>query len=209
MKGAFNANPPKPRYNSTWDVSIVLRKLREWSPSDKLSLPLLTKKTLMLMLLCTGSRVQQVFSIKTISLIVEKGARVFSLDKLQKTDKLGHIKGVAKYVGYPVDRRLCVVRYIDAYLKATEKVRSTYDKFFLTFGGKTIKEASIDTIRRWVLDVLREAGINTNLYKAHSTRGAACSTAAGKGVPVDVILAAGGWASESTFSKLVSPSPNH
>jgi len=38
------------------------------------------------------------------------------------------------------------------------------------------------TIARWLRTCLQEAGIDTNTFKAHSVRGAACSTAAWSGV---------------------------
>ena len=48
-----------------------------------------------------------------------------------------------------------------------------------------------------------KAGIDTSVYKAHSTthRAAATSAAKGKQVPIDTILSAAGWSSESTFAR--------
>ena len=40
MKGAFNLKPAVPRYNFTWDVSILLEYLRKLSPLENLSLKL-------------------------------------------------------------------------------------------------------------------------------------------------------------------------
>ena len=47
---------------------------------------------------------------------------------------------------------------------------------------------------------MAQSGVDTNRFKAHITRGE--STSAAKGlVPIDVILAHGGWTSQSTFAK--------
>jgi hypothetical protein len=48
---------------------------------------------------------------------------------------------------------------------------------------------------------LKETGINTAIFSAHSVRGAASSKAAAAGVPIQSILNQGHWASESTFAK--------
>ena len=53
---------------------------------------------------------------------------------------------------------------------------------------------------RWIRTVLLAAGINSQ-YTSHSTRSAATSTAADNGVPIEDILAAADWSSETTFEK--------
>ena len=45
------------------------------------------------------------------------------------------------------------------------------------------------------------AGVDSNIFSAHSTRGAASSKAAAVGVPIDSILATANWSRSSTFSK--------
>ncbi|VEN48392.1 unnamed protein product, partial [Callosobruchus maculatus] len=44
LKGMYNSNPPKPKYDYTWDPHPVLTKMAEWYPFDKLSLKQLTFK---------------------------------------------------------------------------------------------------------------------------------------------------------------------
>ena len=48
---------------------------------------------------------------------------------------------------------------------------------------------------------MEEAGIDISIFKAHSVRGAACSTAAGAGVTTKDILDAADWSSERTFQR--------
>ncbi|MES9906569.1 MAG: hypothetical protein ABW168_28295, partial [Sedimenticola sp.] len=64
MKGLYVCNPPKPRYTSTWDVSKVLLQLVKWSPSENLSLKLLTYKLVSLIALSTAARAQTLFKLK-------------------------------------------------------------------------------------------------------------------------------------------------
>jgi hypothetical protein len=53
----------------------------------------------------------------------------------------------------------------------------------------------------WIRSSLKAAGVDTTVFKAHSTRGAAASKALASGLSLDSILKAGQWSRESTFSK--------
>ena len=55
------------------------------------------------------------------------------------------------------------------------------------------------TIACWLRTCLLEAGIDTSVFKAHSVRGVACSTAAWAGVTTSEILKAADWFSEGIF----------
>ncbi|WAR24273.1 POL-like protein [Mya arenaria] len=58
MRGAFNMRPALPRYVNTWEVSVVIRYLKQQSPTEKLSFKPLTMKLVMLMALLSGQRAQ-------------------------------------------------------------------------------------------------------------------------------------------------------
>ena len=47
---------------------------------------------------------------------------------------------------------------------------------------------------------MQKAGIDISIFKAHSIRGASCSSAAGAGVTTKDILDAADWSSEGTFN---------
>lgn len=63
---------------------------------------------------------------------------------------------------------------------------------------KPHKPVSTNTVARWLKNVMAKAGIDTSVYKAHSTRAAVTSAAKGKQVPIDTILSAAGWSNRST-----------
>ena len=48
---------------------------------------------------------------------------------------------------------------------------------------------------------MAKSGINTTVFKAHSTRSASTSAVANRGAPIKCILNAAGWSNESTFGK--------
>lgn len=64
MKGIFRCKPTKPKYNYTWDVSIVSSYLSKLNPLDSLNLQELTEKTVALLALTTAHRAQTLTSIK-------------------------------------------------------------------------------------------------------------------------------------------------
>ena len=55
------------------------------------------------------------------------------------------------------------------------------------------------TIARWVVNVLKEAGVNVSVFSAHSTRSAASSKASDKGLNLAEISKAAGWSNAKTF----------
>ena len=57
------------------------------------------------------------------------------------------------------------------------------------------------TLSRWIKRTPTSAGIDINIYGAHSTRAASTSAAARQGLPSAVILQSAGWCSNSTFEK--------
>ena len=73
-------------------------------------------------------------------------------------------------------------------------------KLFLSWIGKH-DPVSSSTIARWLKTCMLEAGIDINIFKPHSVRGATCSKAAGMGVTTKDILDAADWSSEGTFQR--------
>ena len=56
---------------------------------------------------------------------------------------------------------------------------------------KPFKPVSSSTIARWIKEILALSGVDTDIFKAHSTRGAAATAAVGKGVSISEILQLG------------------
>ena len=56
--------------------------------------------------------------------------------------------------------------------------------------------------------ILEESGVDTEIFSAHSTRGAGASAASAAGVPMDCILETAGWASQSVFKSFCHRSPD-
>ena len=53
----------------------------------------------------------------------------------------------------------------------------------------------------WIKDLLKEAGVNTDMFKAHSVRGVSTSAVLKKGVHLNDIFNMADWSKESTFKR--------
>ncbi|WAR19981.1 hypothetical protein MAR_001819 [Mya arenaria] len=175
MRGAFNMRPALPRYVNTWDVFVVIRYLKQQSPTEKLSFKPLTMKLVMLMALLSGQRAQslQMLDIKNMG---HSGDIVtFVINQLIKQTRPGfHVKPIT-FRRYTYDVDSCVVKTLDN--KAAAKERKLV--ICLLVSKKPHKGVSTETISRWLKSVLTSAGIDTKQFKGHSVRSAATSAAFG------------------------------
>lgn len=199
LKGVFEARPSKPRYTTTWSVGKVLVYLKRLSPVHGLSLKQLTLKLTMLLALTTAQRVQ---TLKALDLKhFTKGANyTFSIVEKIKQSRPGTKTPIVTLEPFPPDRRLCIITVIKEYIKRTADLRLGETKLLISY-VKPHKVVTRDTIARWICMSLKNSGIDTNTYKAHSTRAAATSMAADRLVPIEDILAVAGWANTGTFQK--------
>ena len=89
---------------------------------------------------------------------------------------------------------------LKTYLSVTEPLRSEdADQLIISF-IQPHNPVSVDTIRRYIVQVMGLAGLDTDLFKPHSTRAASTSKAKAKNVPITEIMQAAMWKSTSTFA---------
>lgn len=201
LKGVFQTRPSLPRYTSIWDVGVVLTFLKTLSPASKLILKDLTFKLTMLLMLVSGQRIQTIHSLDIENMITHSSYFQFKIPcKLKQTKPGRHLEDLC-FKAYAPDKRLCVYNYLKAYLEATRLLRPQGQTQLLISYTNPYKAVSKDTLSRCLKSVLNSSGINTKVFTAYSTRAASTSAAKAKDTPVDTILAAGGWANASTFSK--------
>ena len=201
MKGIYNSRPPTPRYTSSWDVGQVTRYLKSLGPSP--SLKYLTLKLAMLMALVDANRTSKLAALDLrFKSIVPEGVS-FSLATLTKKRKVGAPPRELFFAGFPYDRSLCVVSCLREYEKRTQEFRDQSgvpSQLFLSY-VRPHTPVSLQRIANWLKIVLKEAGIDTSVFSAHSTRGASATAAAKQGIPFSVIMKTADWARESTFRR--------
>ena len=85
------------------------------------------------------------------------------------------------------------------YLKRLEVWRVNDKSQLLLSRIKPHVEVAVSTVSRWMKEVLTLAGIDTFLFKGHSTRSGSSSKAGVSGVSLADSLNQGGWSRESTW----------
>uniref|UniRef100_A0A146MI88 Tyr recombinase domain-containing protein n=1 Tax=Lygus hesperus TaxID=30085 RepID=A0A146MI88_LYGHE len=194
LKGVARLRPPAPRYNITWNPYTVLDFLdREFSEIGELS-----KKLVTLFLLATGHRLQTIHLIRMgeISFSATSGVRIKITDpiKCSGPNKKQPLISIPPLQEKP---NLCVVKNLQKYIDLTAPIRPTAEDFLFIISRPPYNRASKATLSRWVLSTLSDAGVDTSIFKPHSTRHAATSAASRAGVSIDIIRQSAGWSQRS------------
>ncbi|VDI37510.1 Hypothetical predicted protein [Mytilus galloprovincialis] len=200
LKGVYHLRPTVHNDVNIWDVSIVLRLLRRLSPVADISVKDLTLKLVMLIALTNATRSQSIHLLKLSNMQKQKDCFRFKIFDLLKQSRPGYKNPEVILKSFPPDRRLCVYLVLKEYLKRTVDIRSEEDSLVLSY-IKPHKKVSCSTISRRIKSIMCRAGIDTSIFKAHSTRSASTSKAKQNNVPVSDILAKAGWSSSTTFGK--------
>ena len=187
LKGVYNERPPVPRYLATWNPDTVLAYF-DATAATELSLLQLSRKTVTLVALCSLLRTCEISSILLDSIHISDSKVSFTLGKPRKAQHSGPLQQIS-IDSWPQNVSICPVSAIELYLERTQSLRnlSNSTSLFLS-SNKPNKVASVSTIGHWIKEQLKEAGIDTSTFSAHSTRGAAASKAAASGISIQTIL---------------------
>ena len=210
LKGCYNENPPRPRYESTWDTDVVLDYLSSLGNDESLDFAQLSLKLLILLALVTLMRIGELNSISCSSVCLSTNKVTFSLLRLRKKQHSGPLQSfsIPAFTGSLV----CPVKCFREYWTRTSKLRDPSCQSLFVITKKPHTATSTSTLGRWIRKCLSDAGIDDLVFSAHSTRGAGASKAAASGVATESILRAASWSSESTFARhynrpITSPDP--
>ena len=198
VKGVFNTRPPIPRYSSTWDVQTVLNYLEKMENPDKLSLKLLTLKTVFIMAITRPSRSADLSQLDKERMRWGNDGVSFLPTTLAKQSRQGKPIKEFFFPSFPPVPALCPVKTLQGYLRKTEPLRGVESRLFVSF-IRPHKAITSSTIVRWLKTILQQAGVDIAIFGAHSTRGASASAAARGGITTEDILKAANWSSESVF----------
>ena len=205
MSAFFNARPPLPRYECTWDVDGVLNYLLSLGDNRLLALKQLTYKLTMLLALSCAGRSSDLCALDLRYMKLEEDRIIFHLAKLTKSRRKGKPPIKLDFLKFADQPALCVLSTINVYLDRTKHFRSRKDKFArnqLLLSFVEPHHAVVPcTIAGWLLRVMAGSGVDTDQFKAHSTRGASTSKAAALGLSCMEILKMAKWKRKSTFLK--------
>lgn len=197
FRGLARIRPPAPRYDFTWDPNVLLQYFGALPPNSELPLSVLSKKSLALLALISAHRMQ------TFSLIHRQDIRQLT-DRIEirvpsriKTSGPRRTQPLLVLPFYLSDVNICAASTLLHYLDRTKVLRQDISRCFISF-KKPFLPVSSQSLSRWMKDIMEEAGIDTSIFRAHSSRHAATSKAHRSGIDVDLIRRTAGWSSGSS-----------
>ena len=200
LKGIFELKPALPKYSHIWDVSIVLEYLKVLGYPTAMNLKQLALKLTMLLCLLTGQRCQTVHCMDVTYIQKMDGQyRVTIQQKLKQTKAGKHLDPI-DLKAFADDPRICIVQHLEEYLKRTAQLRGDHKQLLISY-VKPHRPVSKETVARWVKEVLKLSGIDTNAYGPHSSRAALASFCQQKGLDIVTIMKSAGWSNVGTFSR--------
>ena len=201
LKGMFNSCLPAPRYNTSWDVSMVVEYFSKCITGDLLMLPL-ARKLATLMALKNVDRCSDLAALNRDHLRWTSQGAEFTVVRLTKTRTAGSPRTVC-YPAFPGNLEICPVNTLRSYTAKTADLIEASDspKPLFIISKKPYRRTKPGTLGHWIKDTLKQAGINTDHFSAHSTRSSSTSHAHAKGVPINEILKVANWTSSSTFER--------
>lgn len=197
LKGVFKTKPTFPKYTYTWDPAIVLSYL-EKQATRSLSLADLTLKLSALLALASAQRVQSLTKISIGDIKIHQGEKIeIFISEILKTSAPNRKQPIISFPFFIEKPELCVASTLLYYIEVTTPVRSVRNQQLLLTFKKPVHPATSQTVSRWIKTVLKRSGIDTTVFKSHSTRHATTSAAARAGLSIDVIREAAGWTEKS------------
>ena len=187
-----------------WDINIVLSYYENLGGNEALEYKNLVKKIVMLFVILGARRKQALFTISVDNILFKDDKVVLLPNKILKHSSAKRPLTPIIYQKYQENNNLCLVNALSFYLDAREKLVDKEVKELLISYGKPHHPVSSDTVARWIKEVLRETGVDTDCFKPHSCRAAPSSKARDNGVSIVEIMKQGRWKSESVFKKFYS-----
>ena len=200
IKGVFEARPALPRYSSTWDVNVAFTYIRKQDPVDLLSLKDLSHRLAFLLCLLSGQRCQTINKLSLQHMSMTDSKVMFIIFEKLKHTRAGVHQKPLEFLAYPINQKLCILTHLKVYLEKTKMLRIDEKQLLISY-IKPHKAVSCETISKWVKKFMAAAGIDTSIYKSHTTRSASTSSLAGKQSDIQDIMNAAGWTKEETFQK--------
>ena len=202
LHGVRDARPPAPKYDEVWDPDPVLLTIDSWGPNETMPMDRLTRKLAMLLALADQGRSSDLARISTASVQTDRaGASFLVVGPKERTytrpNRRDHVDRLADPARDPV-------RCLEAYLARSAEARAApgaaeADRLFLTTVAP-VHPATSQTVAKWNLRTMAEAGIDTTKFKAHSIRAAATTAAITAGASKDQ-AAHGKWRSTGTMDR--------
>ena len=200
LKGILNLRPAMPRYQQSWDVNVALDYMRSLPGNQLLPLKVLTQKLALLLALTAPKRSSELKLLDLRFMRILPEGVVFELPGMTKTSSEIIPVFFAKFDDC---ESVCVLRCLQSYISRTNTFRPLVDpatdQQLLISYHRPQKPVQSCTIARWIKSFLGSAGIDTSIFKGHSTRSASTSKARAEGISLEDVLKMADWTGPSSF----------
>jgi hypothetical protein len=189
---AINRNDPgKAKYETTWDPSIVYRLLEKWGPPESLELDRLRARAVVLLRLARMLRSDDIIKIDMTLSTISADAFVFHTRRAKHDRDISGVSRPRVIKAMSQDyRAICAVANVYEYHQRTREWRARMGhqgRLFFAHDGEALSAQRIGKIS---MEVMQKAGVNTDIYKAHTIRHAAISKALLSHHSIDEVMAA-------------------
>ena len=166
--------------------------------NSELTLKCLTGKLTVLLLILSERREQTLLAIDIDNVKIYKDKLIILPNSSLKHTKLSRPLQAVVYHNFNGNPKLCVVECAKLYTEIRkELVPNEIKQFLVTYGKPRTPLRGY----KWIKDTISSAGIDTDVFKAHSTRSASSSKVKQVGIPYTEILKRGSWKGANTFTK--------
>ena len=200
LKGILNLRPAMPRYQQSWDINVALDYMRFLPGNQVLPLKVLTQKLALLLALTAPKRSSELKLLDLRFMRILPEGVVFELPGMTKTSS--EIIPVF-FAMFDDCESICVLRCLQSYISRTNIFRPLVDpatnQQLLISYHRPHKPVQSCTIARWIKSFLGSAGIDTSIFKGHSTRSASTSKARVGGISLEDVLKMADWTGPSSF----------
>ena len=200
LKGAFNIRPALPRYVTTWDVGKAFTFIKSKPTLTNCDLKTLSHRLAILLCLTTGQKDQTIKCLNLDCIKISSDKVVLFVPETLKIARPGHHLPPIELKTFK-DSELCVVAHLKQYIKMTASFRNAGTNQLLLSFVQPHKPISTSTLSRWCVTVMKESGVNVNIFGSHSTRSASTSKCKISGLSFREIAKSAGWSNEKTFAK--------
>ena len=127
-------------------------------------------------LLClSGQRCQTIYKHSLDNMSIADSKITFVISETLKHTRAGTHQRPLEFLAYPDEQNQCIVTQLKVYLDKTKSLRNAERQLFVS-SIKPQKAVSWDTISQWIKNFMTAAGIDTSIYKSHTTRAASTSS---------------------------------
>ena len=132
LKGMYNNKPAKPKYDRIYSLDPVLLKLESLFPLERLSLPELTDKLVVLLALITAHRKQTISLISIKNIIRTTGGYEIEIPHRVKNSRSGTFQPLLILPEFTEKPELRIVNTLIRYLEVTKDLRKDCDNLIIT-----------------------------------------------------------------------------